>query len=149
MGLRSRRRTALTVSIAAALCAGAASATTDSYPPPLRSCGSIQHGTKRLAVDIAEAGGGATVSCVIARGAMSRYLEKAGARRWPVDSGRNLNFVYARVLFSCYTSRPDRVGWDFHCSPEYRNRPARFVDVAAGRRGHLCHLADTRHCPPG
>jgi hypothetical protein len=80
---------------------------------------------------------------------MSRYLVRADSSRWTRGSGRNVDLVYAKLPFSCYTSRPDRVGWDFHCTTDFRSHLVRWVDVGAGRRGRLCRLRDARRCPPG
>jgi hypothetical protein len=138
--------------VCAAVSACPAQAATRSFPPPVKACGSITNGTSRIAVDIDEADGGAMVSCAVARPAMATYLRKAGARRWPrADTGRSLDFVYARKHFACYTSRPDRIGWDFHCSfGRSSNAVFRFVDIGAGRRGRVCRLQPfERRCPPG
>jgi hypothetical protein len=139
----------LTAAIVSVTGAGAAES---SYPRPLKACGSIVIGAKTIAVDIPEHGGGAMVSCATARNVMTSYLERARSRRWPRGSGRNLDFAYRRLHFSCYTSRPDRVGWDFHCgTDDFSGGSNKYVDVGAGRRGKLCRLpyAQSRRCPPG
>jgi hypothetical protein len=142
--------------LCALLCAVAlpspAQAVTRSFPPPVKACGSIANGGSRIAVDIDEADGGAMVSCTVARGTMAAYLRKARARRWTTtQTGRSLDFVYGGRRFACYTSRPDRVGWDYHCSfGRSSGAVFRFVDVGAGRRGHVCRLVPfERRCPPG
>jgi len=130
----------------------AAHAAVRSFPPPVKACGSILSGSKRIAVDVDEADGGAMVSCAVASGTMATYLRKARARRWPrAQTGRSLDFVYAHRRFACYTSRPDRIGWDYHCSFGTGSGAVfRFVDVGAGRRGHVCRLVPfERRCPPG
>ena len=135
-----------------ALPCAAASAATRSYPPPVKTCGTIAAGAKSIAVDIDEADGGATMPCAVARGTMATYLRKARARRWPrTNSGRSLDFVYARRHFACYTSRRDGVGWDYHCSFGRTSGDAfRFVDIGAGRRGDVCRRRPfEQRCPPG
>jgi hypothetical protein len=142
--------------LCALLCAVAlpspAQAARRSLPPPVKACGSIANGGSRIAVDIDETDGGAMVSCAVARVTMATYLRKAQARRWTrTQAGRSLDFVYGGRRFACYTSRPDRVGWDFHCSFGRASRFVfRFVDIGAGRRGHVCRLVPfERRCPPG
>jgi len=123
-----------------------------SFPPPVKACGSIANGGARIAVDVDEADGGAMVSCAVARATMSTYLRKARARRWTrTQAGRSLDFVFGGRRFACYTSRPDRVGWDYHCSFGRASKSVfRFVDIGAGRRGHVCRLVPfERRCPPG
>ena len=96
---------------------GEASAASRSYPPPVKSCGSIENGSVRLAVGIDETNGGLMVACPTARVTMSLYLARAHATKWPEgDVGRTLDVVSAGRKFTCYTSRPDRVGWDYHCN---------------------------------
>jgi hypothetical protein len=107
---------------------------------------------KRIAVDVDETNGGAMVSCVVARATMTTYLARAGATHWPKgDTGRTLDVIRAGEKFTCYTSRPDRVGWDYHCNLDRSSlKTIRFVDIGAGRRGRLCTLKPfDRRCGPG
>jgi hypothetical protein len=142
-------RRALLVLAAAAVIAGTgASRTTASYPRPERACGSILSGGKPVAVDIDEVGGGMKLSCSAARGVMSRYLAIARRHRWPGGTGSGRRLIYESLRFDCYKSRPDRVGWDYHCNTSNFSNGDRFVDVGAGRRGRLCS-SRSRRCPPG
>jgi hypothetical protein len=141
-------RVACIVAFALAFEASISTVARASYPPPVRACGSIYYRSNRVAVDLAEVGGGGTLTCSAARGAMALYLRRAAVRSWPAGSGRNLSLTYAMRKFECYTSRRDGLGWDYHCFTNSRNY-AKFVDVGGGRRGHLCHRPGPFLCGPG
>ena len=132
---------------AAAIAAPAAWPAGASYPRPVRACGSIVDAGRAVRVDIAETGGGMKVSCTVARGVMRRYLAIARRHLWPGGAGSSRRLAYEGVRFDCYKSRPDGVGWDYHCDAT-QDSAARYVDVGAGRRGHLCRSRSGR-CPPG
>jgi hypothetical protein len=133
------------VAVIAATDAGHATA---SYPRPVRPCGTIPNGGKALAVDIDEVGGGMKLSCSVARRVMIRYLAIARRHRWPGGTGSARSLIYTGLRFDCYKSRPDGVGWDYHCNTSNFSKGDRFVDVGAGRRGHLCTSPSGR-CPRG
>jgi len=93
----------------------------DSQPSSVKDCGSIQALGKRLAVDIAR--GRFPLSCESARRVIRRYLGRGG-RRYDI-------LAYEGMVFHCYRSRPDGLGWDYHCTHATR---VRYVDIGAGRR---------------
>jgi hypothetical protein len=88
--------------------------------PPgfVRACGAIKAHARHLRVDIGE-GDGSLVSCAHARRVMRRFLHT-----------RDSEFRMFGRRWSCYKSRPDGQGWDYHCIAG--TDP--YVDVAAGRR---------------
>ena len=136
---------ALVVLILAAASAWSAAA---SYPRPERACGAILSGGQSVAIDIDEVGGRMKLSCTAARGVMGRYLAIARRHQWPPGGPESVrSFAYEGRRFVCYKSRPDGVGWDYHCTTS-NYWATRFVDVAAGRRGHLCTSRSGR-CPRG
>jgi hypothetical protein len=89
-----------------------------------RSCGSIHARRKQVAVDIDE--GRLPLTCDAARAVMRHYL---GYRVVRYGSVR-----YATRTFECYKSRPDGVGWDYHCSYSNYSAADAYVDIGAGRR---------------
>jgi hypothetical protein len=89
-----------------------------------RSCGSIRVRGKQVAVDIDE--GRLPLTCDAARAVMSRYLGRRNVRYGTVR--------YGTRTFECYKSRPDGVGWDYHCSYSNYSAADAYVDVGAGRR---------------
>jgi hypothetical protein len=92
---------------------------------PVKQCGSISVPRRRLRVDIA--GGEPRMPCATVRAVMLRFVRsaRAGLRARDVRHGGR--------LWSCYRSRPDGVGWDFHCLGQ-DDRTGRYVDIGAGRR---------------
>lgn len=90
-----------------------------------RSCGFIRALGRRIAIDIAE--GRFPLTCGAARFVMSRYLSRRFVRYGTLR--------YASLTFECYQSRPDGVGWDYHCMTG-GPAAAAYVDVGAGRRPH-------------
>jgi hypothetical protein len=92
---------------------------------PIEQCGSISVAGRRLRVDIAE--GDPLVPCTTARALMRRFIRTGN------DDVRAREMRYSGRLYGCYRSRPDGVGWDFHCLWQ-ADRSGRYVDVGAGRR---------------
>ena len=92
---------------------------------PVKACGSISLGGRRLRVDIA--GGEPRVTCATARAVMRRFVATAK------DDLRARDVRYNGRVWGCYRSRPDGVGWDFHCVGQHAGT-GRYVDVGAGRR---------------
>jgi hypothetical protein len=98
-------------------------------PPIAKACGLIRSGGRRLQVDIAETIGGGPGGCGTARTVMRRFL-----RRDPTyDGPNNARVKFRGKTYSCYASRPDGEGWDYHCSWSSRSG-GRFVGYGAGRR---------------
>lgn len=104
--------------------------------PIVKACGKIHARGRVLRVDITEAwglgSGGARAlrRCGTARGVIHRFLRHAQLEY----RGPNSSTVrYRGRRFSCYTSRPDGEGWDFHCNWASSD-VSRFVDYGAGRR---------------
>jgi hypothetical protein len=97
----------------------------------VKACGTINAVGRTLNVDIAE--GHLRTTCREARHVMSTYLVRSsgteGSRRIKLGS----------KTWGCYKSRPDGVGWDYHCNrlkKRIKDEPLRkiFVDIGAGRR---------------
>lgn len=90
-----------------------------------KGCGFIRARGRKVAVDVAE--GRFPLTCSAARTVMSRYLARPFVLHGTVRQGR--------LTFECRTSRPDGVGWDYHCSySRYTAAGVDYVDVGAGRR---------------
>jgi hypothetical protein len=87
-----------------------------------RECGALGTPEKPVLVDITE--GVLPLTCVAARGVMSRYLSRR-------DNG---SVVYDGLMFDCYNSRPDGVGWDYNCIHSDDGPKGDYVGVGAGRR---------------
>jgi hypothetical protein len=92
--------------------------------PIRRRCGLIRFLGRPVDVDIVE--GRFPLTCGAARAVMSRYLARRFVRYGTVR--------HARLTFECYESRPDGVGWEFHCMTNSAADEAAYVDVGAGRR---------------
>jgi hypothetical protein len=148
--LRARvlpHRYALMLSALVVVAVSAASPALATYPKPVRACGSLVAGARVVAVDIDEVGGGFSLTCPVAQQVMRRYLAIARQHAWPGGAWSFRRIKLQSLGFDCYKSRPDGVGWDYHCnatSPSGRG----FADVGAGRRGKLCPRHDPRFCPP-
>jgi hypothetical protein len=91
---------------------------------PVKACGSISIRGRTVLVDIAE--GDVLVSCATARAVMRRFIPQTTRP----GSG---DIRYRGRTYGCYKSRPDRVGWDFHCSWSTPSA-MQYVDIGAGRR---------------
>jgi hypothetical protein len=99
-------------------------------PPLLKPCGAIDAKGRRQQVDITEARGRVPRRCGTARTVMRRYLRKAPSSY----TGPNNDRVTVRGrTYSCYVSRPDGEGWNYHCNWFSSNSNA-FIDYGAGRR---------------
>jgi hypothetical protein len=104
---------------------------TDAYdrrekPPIVKACGGIHVAGKHMRVDIPEAMN-MRPDCSTARTVMRRFV-----RRSPPPMGDG-SVRYGGRRYSCYRSRPDGEGWDYHCS--WSNGSAsRYIDFGAGRR---------------
>jgi len=127
--------------------ASAACPASASYPKPVRACGSVISEAKVVAVDVDEVGGGFRLGCRVARQVMNRYLAVARRHTWPGGTGSFRRITQTGLHFGCYKSRPDGVGWDYHCNATSPSGLG-FADVGAGRRGTLCTRQDSRFCPP-
>jgi hypothetical protein len=97
-----------------------------------KTCGLIHLRGKPLAVDIDE--GRLPLTCFAARAVMTRYLAIARVHRWSSGAGSYRHPIYRSLPFSCYKSRPDGVGWDYHCNYSKYSSADAYVDVGAGRR---------------
>jgi hypothetical protein len=119
----------LSVGVAACSASGQTQQVATGEPPPIvKTCGQISTLGRTLDVDIAE--GRMPIKCRRARHVMKVYLARSkgakGTRRVKVGS----------KVWDCYGSRPDGVGWDFHCSWQRVRKPyiENYVDIGAGRR---------------
>jgi hypothetical protein len=97
-------------------------------PPIVKACGAISVGGRHMRVDIPEATN-MGADCSAARTVMRRFV-----RRLPPVLG-NGSVRYQGRRFSCYRSRLDGEGWDYHCSwSSYSGSATRYIDFGAGRR---------------
>jgi hypothetical protein len=97
----------------------------------VKACGTITALGTTLNVDIAE--GHLRTTCRQARHVMETYLTRTDG----AEGGRDIKI--GRKTWGCYTSRPDGVGWDYHCNRMKKrigHLPLRkvVVDIGAGRR---------------
>lgn len=127
----SRRAGAMVVAVAVLLCAvGVTVAAAGSRPPLVKACGAIHAKGRKQRVDIAEAHGHVSHSCSAARAVMRRFVRRARA----AYTGPNSTQVNFRgKTFSCYVSRPDGEGWNYHCN-WFSSNATSLIDYGAGRR---------------
>jgi hypothetical protein len=126
-----RRSAAALVALAAALAtlAALAGTATAGVPSIAKACRSIAVSGRQLRVDITEEHGRPRARCATARAVMRRFL-----RTDPVYAGPNNEQIrFGARTYSCYASRPDGEGWDYHCN-WLADSGGRFVDFGAGRR---------------
>ena len=131
---RTLRRLTVQISVlalAAALCApaGSSGATRrSSGAHPLRACGTVRALGRTLRVDIAD--GKLPISCGRARGVIRHYLSTTKG----LTNGK---LRHNGQTWTCYHSRKNGIGWDYHCSyiRSYTGDVTKnYIDVGAGRR---------------
>jgi hypothetical protein len=99
-------------------------------PPIVKACGTIHAKGHKQRVDITESHGHVSHSCSAARAVMRRFLRRAPATYTGPNSAQ-VNF--RGKAFSCYVSRPDGEGWNYHCNWFSSNADS-LIDYGAGRR---------------
>lgn len=120
----------LAIAIVAVACtslAGSVSAAA-TRPPLARACGSIVANGSRLQVDITEVIGLPARGCPRAKTVMRRFISTS-----PPVMGNGQVRVGGKT-YSCYRSRLDGEGWDYHCSWSSFGSRTRLIDFGAGRR---------------
>ncbi|HEX4363339.1 MAG TPA: hypothetical protein VHZ75_02245 [Solirubrobacteraceae bacterium] len=117
--------------LAGALCAAAATGAVPkraSGAHPVRACGTVRALGRTLRVDIAD--GRLPISCGRARGVIRHYLSATKGHT-------NGKLRHNGQTWTCFHSRANGVGWDYHCSyiRSYAGNVTRnYIDVGAGRR---------------
>ena len=97
-------------------------------PPIVKACGAVNVAGKHMRVDVPEATN-MRADCSAARTVMRRFVR----RRPPVLGDGSVR--YQGRTYSCYRSRLDGEGWDYHCGWSSDNGPvSRYIDFGAGRR---------------
>lgn len=99
-------------------------------PPIVKACGTIHAKGHKQRVDITESHGHVSHSCSAARAVMRRFLRRAPATYTGPNSAQ-VNF--RGKAFSCYVSRPDGEGWNYHCNWFSSNADS-LIDYGVGRR---------------
>jgi hypothetical protein len=122
--------TGLAIATIAVTCASAAGSVSvaATRPPIAKACGSIVVHGSRLQVDITEVIGLPARGCPRAKTVMQRFV-----RTSPPVMGNGQVRVGGKT-YSCYRSRLDGEGWDYHCNWSSSGSRTRFVDFGAGRR---------------
>jgi hypothetical protein len=117
--------------LAALLCVvGAAVTSADPRPQLVKACGAIHAKGHEQKVDVTETRGRVSHSCRAARAVMRRFLRRAPAT---YTGPNNAEVNFRGKIYSCYVSRPDGEGWDYHCNWFSSNADS-FIDYGAGRR---------------
>jgi hypothetical protein len=120
----------LAIAIIAVACvslAGSASASA-TRPPIAKACGSILVHGSRLRVDITEVIGLPARGCPRAKTVMQKFV-----RTSPPVMGDGQVHVGGKT-YSCYRSRLDGEGWDYHCNWSSYGSRTRLIDFGGGRR---------------
>src|SRR6476646_4202578 len=115
MRMSARRSAAIFVALAAILTTVAAlgsAGVAAEVPSIAKACRGIEVSGRQLRVDITEERGRPRGHCATARAVMRRFL-----RTNPVYEGPNGEQIrFGGRIYSCYASRPDGEGWDYHCN---------------------------------